>query len=154
MTGIRSKVVIAGVAALVLTACSSGPTPMQKWTAGAGGACLAKVERELTSTSTNPSGTIAGAQNAAGALWSDALHCSVHAPPVGGSEFTSAMDDIGAAMMGFEGATDAGGNATDATMSESQAMFNRAIANARAELRSAPSGATWAPGLAHALAGA
>jgi hypothetical protein len=154
MIGIRSKVVIAGIAALALTACSSGPTPMQKWTAGAGGACLAKVERELTSTSSNPSGTIVGAQNAAGALWSDALHCGAKAPPVGGSQYTSAMADISAAMLGFEGATDAGGNFTDAQIATSEAMFNRAIASARAELRSAPSGATWAPGLTHALAGA
>jgi|HubBroStandDraft_3_1064219.scaffolds.fasta_scaffold307130_1 hypothetical protein len=123
MTGIRSKIVIVGIAALALAACSSGPTPMQKWTPGAGGACLAKVERGLTSTTSNPSGTIAGAQDAAGALFVEAGRCSGHAPPVGGSQFTSAMADIASAMLFFESGTNAGGNATDATISESDAAF-------------------------------
>ena len=136
MTGISSKVVIAGVATLALAACgSSPPSPMQKWQAGQGGKCLAQVEKDLTATGSD-------FESEAHAVWIDAINCaSSDAPPVGGALYTTVMGDISSAAL-FGGAAASGQMGGDTATSLTDG--SNSLSRAEALLKNAPSADTWA----------
>jgi hypothetical protein len=115
---------------LALAGCSPAPSPVQKWQAGQGGKCLAKVEKDLNASDSS-------FPNEASAVFVAAANCAVYAPPAGGGVFKSVMEDI--SMAGMYGAA--------LNVSKGEGLLSQA----RAELKSAPAGATWAPGLAKAL---
>jgi hypothetical protein len=131
------------VLALGLVGCGSAPSPMQKWQTGPGGKCLVKVEQDLAATSDDFA-------SKATTLLADAANCSVHAPPVGGAVFTTVMGDLSAAAVFSGGAL---GTQNGGDMARDIGLGNKSFSDARALLRQAPSGATWAPGLAKAMAG-
>lgn len=126
------------IVAIFAAGCSSGPTPMQKWQAGPGGKCLAKVEQALKSTSSTALTQIV-----------DAANCTANPPPVGGAAFNTVMGDLTAAAV-LLGGTPAlqGGDAAQALAGGSQAWND-----AKTQLGRAPAGATWAPALLSAMSG-
>jgi hypothetical protein len=145
MTGVKSKVVIAGVAALALSACSSGPSAqqiaMQKWTAGSGGKCLAKVECGLTHAPL--------ASLSSGGEFTQAIRCETVPPPVGKSLYISTMAEISAASLFGAGEFDSSESTADQDKSATAA--ERALSAAEADAKGAPAADTWVPALAKAL---
>ncbi len=130
------------VLALVLAGCGGAPSPMQKWQAGPGGKCLAKVETDLTATS----GSFASESKA---VFADAANCAVHPPPAAGSLFTTVLEDISVGAM-FSGALP---SLSGGDFAKAASIGNKSFTEARAKLKQAPPDATWAPGLAKALTG-
>ncbi len=122
MTGIRSKVVIAGIAALVmLCACSSGHSGpsqaqlMAAWEKGPGGKNLARVHEYLSQTvpllESGQLTTLAGDGILLGGL---ALQAQDYPPPVDPSQYKQIMKDLEQA--GFDLTKLANPNASNAVV--------------------------------------